>query len=72
MDKSPERAKRWGMNLKLLERIRVRMFDMRIANHELSRRCQIERSRIGHWLKGSVTLSEDEFTRLMTSLNLCE
>jgi hypothetical protein len=64
--------RRWAINNDLKARIEIRMRERSMNKTELGDLCYILASRIGEWLKGRVTLSDEEFTRLMDVLNLVE
>lgn len=66
------RPKRWNMNRLLAARLKERMSDYQIQMGEIAKRTSIARYRLNKWFRCELTLSEDEFTSVMTTLNLCE
>jgi len=64
--------RRWAINNNLKARIEIRMRERSMNKTELGDLCYILASRVREWLTGRVTLSDEEFTRLMDVLNLAE
>ena len=71
-EKEEFRPKRWNMNRLLVARLKERMSDYQIQMGELAKRTSIARYRLNKWFRSELTLSEEEFTSVMTTLNLCE
>lgn len=71
-EKEEFRPKRWNMSRLLAARLKERMSDYQIQMGELAKRTNIARYRLNKWFRSELTLSEEEFTSVMTTLNLCE
>jgi ribosome-binding protein aMBF1 (putative translation factor) len=63
---------RWSINRDLRNRILERMRELNLSKQALADETLILKSRINEWSNGRVTLSDEEFTRLMVVLDLAE